>query len=105
MNNLLKQILIIFSSFLLFYWIQSIDDKYYKINRDTTYQKYKNPILVASIIGLLLNINTDFNINLNNPKLVSGTDDNNNNNNNNNNIVQKVHFNREDFVSFPPPFP
>jgi len=99
MNNLLKQILIIFSSFLLFYWIQSIDDKYYKINRNTLYEKYKNPILVASIIGLLLNINIDFNINLNNPKLISGTD-------NANNTVQKVsHFNREDFISFPPPFP
>ena len=99
MNNLLKQILIIFSSFLLFYWIQSIDDKYYKKNRYTLYEKYKNPILVASIIGLLLNINIDFNINLNNPKLISGTD-------NANNTVQKVsHFNREDFISFPPPFP
>jgi hypothetical protein len=76
-----------------------MDDKYYKINRDTTYQKYKNPILVASIIGLLLNINTDFNINLSIPKLTGGT-------NNINNIVQKVsHFNREDFISFPPPFP
>ena len=77
-----------------------MDDKYYKINRNTAYQKYKNPILVASIIGLLLNINTDFNINLSIPKLTGGVD------NNNNNIVQKVsHFNREDFISFPPPFP
>lgn len=57
MNNFIKQSLIIVFCFFLILWFQDLDDKKNKKTRDTLYDKYKIPILVCSIIGLLLTVN------------------------------------------------
>ena len=54
MNLLLKQFLIIIGVFLIIYWFQYQDDKKTKRIRLTFYEKYKFPLLISSIIGLLL---------------------------------------------------
>lgn len=60
---ILKQILIIIVSFLIVYWFQYKDDIKTKRKRITLYDKFKFPLLIATIIGLVLNIqdllNTD----------------------------------------------
>ena len=96
-NKLIKQILIIVFSFFLFYYIQYRDDKKYNIKRTTIFNKYKNPLLITSFVGLILNINLDTEILI--PKLTGGNDK------YENNIYHGVSkFNRDDFISFPPPF-
>lgn len=62
MNLILKQFLIISVCFLIIWWFQSQDDKKNKKERITFYEKFKFPILVSAIIGLLLNIPTLFGI-------------------------------------------
>lgn len=56
MNYIIKQGLIVISVFLIVLLYQNKDDKKYKKERTTFYDKYKFPILISSIIGLLLNI-------------------------------------------------
>ena len=60
---ILKQILIIIVSFLIVYWFQYKDDIKTERKRITLYDKFKFPLLIATIIGLVLNIqdllNTD----------------------------------------------
>ena len=101
MKNLYKYLIIIIFSFLIFYWIQIIDDKKYKITRNSLYEKYKNPLLISSIIGLILNLNIAEHNNIS-EIIISTTGpmesmENIEFNNSNN-------FNKDDFISFPPPF-
>jgi hypothetical protein len=56
MNFILKQLLIITCIFLIITWFQNIDDKKYNKIRNTFYDKYKFPILVSAIIGLIINL-------------------------------------------------
>jgi len=49
----MKQILIGVSSFFIIFWLQSKEDKRNNRVRNTPYEKFKFPILVASMIGLL----------------------------------------------------
>lgn len=61
MDYILKQVLIIGSIFLIILWYQNQDDKRYNKKRISFYDKYKFPILVSSIVGLLLQIPNLFN--------------------------------------------
>ena len=63
MNLIIKQILLIGTTFLTILWIQNIDDKKYKKERKTIYDKYKFPLLVSAIVGLILNIPTLIGVN------------------------------------------
>lgn len=56
MNLILKQVLIIGTIFTVILWFQHQDDKKTKRERKTFFDKYKLPLLVSSIIGLLINI-------------------------------------------------
>jgi predicted permease len=56
MTLILKQLLIILSTFLIITWFQNIDDKKYNKTRNTLYDKYKFPTLVSAIIGLIINL-------------------------------------------------
>lgn len=58
MNLILKQFLIIGAAFLIILWFQQQDDKKHKRERKSFYDQYKFPLLVASIIGLVLNLPT-----------------------------------------------
>jgi hypothetical protein len=62
MNIILKQLLIIICTFLIVIWFQNIDDKKYNKIRNTYYDKYKFPILVSAIIGLIINLSDIFSI-------------------------------------------
>lgn len=56
MDIRIKQLIIIILSFILTFWFQSMDDKKYKKNRLSFFDKYKFPIFVSAIVGLLLNL-------------------------------------------------
>lgn len=56
MNLILKQVLIIGTAFTVILWFQHQDDKKTKRERKTFFDKYKLPLLVSSIIGLLINV-------------------------------------------------
>ena len=56
MTLILKQLLIILSTFLIITWFQNIDDKKFNKTRNTFYDKYKFPILISAIIGLIINL-------------------------------------------------
>ena len=58
MNLILKQFLIIASTFLIILWFQNRDDEKQKKVRTTAYDQYKFPVLVGSIVGLILNLQT-----------------------------------------------
>jgi len=60
MNLILKQFLIIVSVFIIIIWFQHKENKKHKITKKTFYDQYKFPILVSSIIGLVLNLPTLF---------------------------------------------
>ena len=62
MNLILKQFLIIAAAFLIIIWFQQQDDKKHKRERKSFYDQYKFPVLVSSIIGLILNLPTLFNM-------------------------------------------
>ena len=64
MNLILKQFLIIGSTFLIILWFQYQDDKKHKKKRKSFYDKYKFPLLVSSIIGLMLNLPILFDMNV-----------------------------------------
>jgi hypothetical protein len=57
MNHIIKQLLIVLITFLLILWFQRCDDKKNNKIRKTLYEKYKLPLLVSSIVGLLLQAN------------------------------------------------
>ena len=57
MNHIIKQLLIVLITFLLILWFQKCDDKKNNKIRKTLYEKYKLPLLVSSIVGLLLQAN------------------------------------------------
>ena len=50
----MKEIIIVLISFILILWFQNIEDYKYKNNRYSLYEKYKYPIFVSAIIGLIL---------------------------------------------------
>ena len=56
LNQFIKQFLIIGSTFIIILWFQNLDDKKNKKERISQYEKFKLPVLVAAIIGLILNI-------------------------------------------------
>ena len=60
MNYLVKQFLIIGTTFFLILWFQNCEDAKNKKVRTTIHEKYKLPILVAAILGLILNFNDIF---------------------------------------------
>ena len=53
MKLIMKQVLIVVSSFFIIFWLQSKEDKRTNRVRSTSYEKFKFPILVSSMIGLL----------------------------------------------------
>ena len=62
MNLLLKQVLIIGTIFTIILWFQQQDDKKTKRERKTFFDKYKLPLLVSSIIGLMINMQSILNL-------------------------------------------
>jgi hypothetical protein len=56
MNPKMQHFLIISSIFIIVLWYQNKDDKKFNKKRHSAYEKYKFPILICSIVGLLLNI-------------------------------------------------
>jgi hypothetical protein len=56
MNLILKQLIIISFTFIIIWWFQDIDDKRHNKVRETFYERYKFPLLVSAIIGLVINI-------------------------------------------------
>ena len=62
MNLLLKQVLIIGTIFTIILWFQEQDDKKTKRERKTFFDKYKLPLLVSSIIGLMINMQSVLNL-------------------------------------------
>lgn len=56
MNIFIKYFLIILFTFIFILWFQNIDDKKYNKNRISIYEKYKFPLLISSIIGLIINL-------------------------------------------------
>ena len=57
MNPYLKQIVILITVFVFIIWYQKVDDRKTKRERKTFLEKFKLPILITSIVGLLLNLN------------------------------------------------
>jgi hypothetical protein len=53
MKLIMKQMLIVFSSFFIIFWLQSKEDKRTNKVRNTPYEKFKFPLLVSSMVGLL----------------------------------------------------
>jgi hypothetical protein len=56
MNLIMKQVLILGTIFTIILWFQHQDDKKTKRERKTFIDKYKLPLLVSSIIGLIMNV-------------------------------------------------
>ena len=56
MNLIVKQFCIIIGVFSITLWVQDMDDKKYNKTRTDFYDKYKFPLLMSAIIGLLINI-------------------------------------------------
>jgi len=55
MKLIIKQLIIVIIVFLVFLWFQNNDDKKHNRKRLTLFDKYKLPLLVSAIIGLILN--------------------------------------------------
>lgn len=53
---MIKNIIILIVVFIIILWIQNIDDKKNKYNRNT-FDKYKLPLLVCAFFGFFLNMN------------------------------------------------
>ena len=62
MNLILKQVLIIGTIFIVILWYQHQDDKKTKRERKTFLDKYKLPLLVSSIIGLMMSMPSFLNL-------------------------------------------
>jgi predicted permease len=63
MNLIIKQIIVVIITFLIILWFQNSDDKKHNRDRKSFYDKYKLPLLVSTIIGLILNLPLLFKIN------------------------------------------
>jgi hypothetical protein len=50
----MKQIFIVIIIFFLITWFQNVEDNKYKKKRYTFYEKYKLPIFVSALVGLVL---------------------------------------------------
>jgi len=55
MKLIVKQLIIMIIVFLVFLWFQNNDDKKQNRERLNIFDKYKLPLLVSAIIGLILN--------------------------------------------------
>jgi|LauGreDrversion4_2_1035121.scaffolds.fasta_scaffold191720_2 hypothetical protein len=53
MKLIMKQILIVVSSFFIIFWLQKKEDKRTNRVRNTPYERFKFPLLVSSMVGLL----------------------------------------------------
>ena len=73
MNLILKQVLIIGSVFAIIFWFQQKDDMKTKRIRTTFIEKYKLPMLVSSIVGLMLNLKNLTNLNCSNETITEVT--------------------------------
>ena len=73
MNLILKQVLIIGSVFAIILWFQQKDDIKTKRVRTTLIEKYKLPMLVSSIVGLMLNLKNLTNLNCSNETITEVT--------------------------------
>jgi hypothetical protein len=56
MNLIIKQFCIIIGVFSITFWVQDMDDKKYNKIRTDFIDKYKFPLLISAIIGLLINV-------------------------------------------------
>ena len=56
MNLIIKQIIVMVITFFIILWFQNREDSKNNKDRDSYYEKYKLPLLVSAIIGLILNI-------------------------------------------------
>jgi hypothetical protein len=57
MNIIIRNLLIVIGVFLLFAWLQYREDIETKKKTSNLFDKYKKPLLFASIIGLILHLN------------------------------------------------
>ena len=62
MKLIIKQIIVMIITFLIIIWFQNNDDNKQNKVRDTIYDKYKFPLLVTTIIGLIFNFSSFFKI-------------------------------------------
>ena len=62
MKLIINQIIVVVITFLIILWFQNNDDTKNKRTRTTLYDKYKLPLLVSAIIGLILNFPLFFKI-------------------------------------------
>lgn len=60
MKLIIKQIIVMIITFLIILWFQNNDDNKQNKVRDTIYDKYKFPLLVTTIIGLIFNFSSFF---------------------------------------------
>jgi hypothetical protein len=56
MKLIIKQFCIIIGVFSITLWVQQMDDKKYNKTRIDFFDKYKLPLLMSAIIGLLINV-------------------------------------------------
>jgi formate hydrogenlyase subunit 3/multisubunit Na+/H+ antiporter MnhD subunit len=56
MKLIVKHALIVTSTFFIILWFQNKDDVKYNVKRIGNYDKYKFPVLVSAIIGLLMQL-------------------------------------------------
>ncbi len=56
MKLIIKQLGIIIGVFSITLWVQQMDDKKYNKTRIDFFDKYKFPLLMSAIIGLLINV-------------------------------------------------
>jgi hypothetical protein len=75
MNIIIRNLLIVTGVFILFAWLQYREDMLNKKKVSSLYEKYKKPLLFASIIGLILHLNLSncTNIFIEDIKLVNAT--------------------------------
>ena len=71
MNYLVKQFLIIGITFFLILWFQNCEDAKNKKERTSFHDKYKLPLLVAALLGLILNFSDIF-LDGSNPNIMMG---------------------------------
>ena len=62
MNLIIRQIIVMVITFLIILWFQNKDDIKHNKIRITLYDKYKLPLLVSTIIGLIINFSLFFKI-------------------------------------------
>jgi predicted permease len=63
MKLIVKQIIVMIIVFIIILWFQNNDDKKYKRSRVKLFDKYKLPLLVSTIVGLILNFPVLFKMN------------------------------------------